>query len=153
MVRRPLYQLTDIENFEYMFSHTDHVVVAAGVNDLSRYGHRGYSLGEAMEPILERLLARHPTTTFTLCGPLLTALPWLNREIDVWTERLFHLSNLPHMHNLLLLDMAHEGELYWQSVGDPLEVGGNGIHISFGAKRAFREIIKDNGAEDEEMGS
>ena len=144
VVRRPLYQIAHIEQFEHMFEHTEHVVIAAGVNDMSRYGHRGYSLGEHMDPILERLVTRYPRTTFTICAPLLTTYHWLNRDIEEWTNHVFHLSNLGHMRNLLLLDMCEEGIRYMRRVGELLDRTGNGIHLTHRAKGELREIVKEH---------
>eukprot|EP00116_Pleurobrachia_bachei_P003108 sb/3463370/ len=145
VVYRRLYQLTHLEQYEHLFRDTDIVFISSGINDLSRYGERGYSLFNHIRPILSRLSSTYSDTLFVFNSVLDTAEnrvgPWLNREINSTNNLIFDFSrSLP---NLRFLDTHWSATKFWKAGGPPiLSPRGNGIHLSLAAQTHLESIIR-----------
>ena len=149
VVRKKMYQLTHLDRFEHLFNGTDLVLVNAGVNDLSRYGERAYSLARRVETMLANLTRRHPRTTFVLNTVLLTHAKtigkWLNEEIMDFNHRLFEMSL--HSPNLRVLDTDWMAASFCQAQWGPSRVGdvykrdGNGIHLSSSLQSHLESVV------------
>ena len=67
-----MYNLCDIDGFEPEFQYTNTVVIAAGINDLSRHYHSPEQVYDLLLPILKRYsrMYQYPHTTFIVCSVL-----------------------------------------------------------------------------------
>ena len=127
-VKEELFELCRLGDYEHMFAKTRYVIISAGINDLSRYDHRAYSLRHVIDKQLKYYCQKYPDTTFILHSLLLTRFEWLNHEVSEVNRAFFDLSM--QLRNLWLFDSHHicmqlrdKGVL----ILDPL---GNGIHLS-----------------------
>ena len=142
VVYRPLYQLTDLEKHSHLFQGTDTVFISAGINDLTRYGHRAWSLMEVVRPMIRRICTEHPGTTFVINSLLETASrttgQWVNYEVKDMNYGLFGLSDA--LHNLLFLDTHAEAGGLWCRGRRVLDER-HGIHLLPTAKRTLSKSI------------
>ena len=127
-VKREMYQLSEILDHEMYIYGTKYVFISAGVNDLSRYEHRHYTLASNFKKNIEMLCKKYPETTFIFNSLLFTKYGWLNREIDQFNRFVFDLSL--RKTNLWFFD-SHDiccklGELRYEI----LDPSGNGIHLA-----------------------
>ena len=126
-VKRPMYQLTELDKFEHLFNQTDYVVISSGVNDLSRYNHRAHSLWSAIKATLDLLAERYPGTTFVFNSILHTRFSWLNTEIDELNRLVYEYSF--GIDNLNFFDSHAIATRIWMRGGHVLDPQGNGIHL------------------------
>ena len=59
-----MYNLSDIDGFEPEFQYTNTVVIAAGINDLSRQYHTPEQVCDILLPRLKRYSRLYPNTMF-----------------------------------------------------------------------------------------
>lgn len=141
VVKRPLYQLRDLEKHEHCFSNTKYVVISSGINDLSRYGHRARSLLDETRRQLVMFSRKYPDTVFVFNSLLLTSQAWLTPEIH---ELNFAMSKLCREYDNLRFFNSHDRALTLLDEGgkviDPM---GNGIHITMEAKRRIAWALVD----------
>lgn len=117
------------------------MIISCGVNDLHKYKHTAQSLFELAGRRLEFNCNKHPNTQFIFNSVLLTEIPWLNIEIEMFNRCMFKLcgavSNLHFFDSHASVKRARlEGRL--DEVYVPKERDaryGNGIHITFAARK------------------
>ena len=119
-VKREMYKLTDISDHEMYMYGTKFVFISAGINDLSRYDHRNYSLAADFKAKIDILCRKYPDTTFIFNALLLTKFGWLNREINLFNRHIFDHSL--RRNNLWFFDSHH--------ICCKLGEGGHPIHIA-----------------------
>ena len=141
VVQRPLYRLEQLGDHEHLFEGCAVIVIASGINDLSRYNHTSQSLWQCLQPLLSRLSARYHDTKFVFASILRTNFPWLNTEVEALNEHLFHWTT--HVPNSRLLD-THDYCSFLSGNGwDIVDLEGNGIHITAKVKEAVGRLISD----------
>ena len=139
-VKREMYQLSDILNHEMYMHGTKYVFISAGVNDLSRYDHRHYTLAAEFKQNVEYLCERYPETTFIFNSLLMTKYGWLNREINLFNRLIFDHSL--NMKNLWFFDSHQVCCKLGERGYDILDANGNGIHLTTVPKREITLCLK-----------
>jgi len=142
VVKKPLMQTTHITEYEREFSYTDIVIIASGINDLSRHGYTGLSLFNSfLGPKLREYCQAFPDTDFIYSSllPVSTKLSWLNYERNTLNRLLFELSLelKSTSYNLFFMDVA---DLMHPT--QSLKQFGNGIHISLDAQKLFTRTLR-----------
>ena len=66
-IKKTMYNLSDIDGFEPEFQYTNTVVIAAGINDLSRLYHTPEQVCDILLPRLKRYSRMYPNTMFINC--------------------------------------------------------------------------------------
>ena len=128
-IKRKMYQLNDILDHEQYFPGTKYVIISAGINDLSRYDHRYYSLSRDLTSKLELLCKKYPQTTFIYNSLVLTRFEWLNREVHHFNRFMFDFSRR-HC-NFWFFDSHHICSKLSERRHLILNPSGNGIHLAF----------------------
>ena len=79
-----MYNLSDIDGFEPEFQYTNTVVIAAGINDLSRQYHTPEQVCDILLPRLKRYSRLYPNTMFIVSTVLRAARrnPGINKYVD-----------------------------------------------------------------------
>ena len=135
--------LVNIDKFEEEFAYTDCVFISAGMNDLSRYGHTGESLGSFISSKIRYWLCKYPNTLFVFNSLIYAEnRPWLNDRIDCLNRLMFDLSIELYDSNYWFFD-SHAS---FDDVGGQFPIHsptGNGIHISFRACQYISRIVAD----------
>jgi len=139
-VKREMYKLTDISDHEMYMYGTKFVFISAGINDLSRYDHRNYSLAADFKAKIDILCRKYPDTTFIFNALLLTKFGWLNREINLFNRHIFDHSL--RRNNLWFFDSHHICCKLGEGGHPILEETGNGIHIASLPKREITRCLK-----------
>ncbi|KAL5270451.1 hypothetical protein ACHWQZ_G001240 [Mnemiopsis leidyi] len=142
-VKREMYKLTDISDHEMYMYGTKFVFISAGINDLSRYDHRNYSLAADFKAKIDILCRKYPDTTFIFNALLLTKFGWLNREINLFNRHIFDHYSL-RRNNLWFFDSHHICCKLGEGGHPILEETGNGIHIASLPKREITRCLKSN---------
>ena len=117
-------------------------VISAGMNDLSRYGHTGESLGSFISSKIRYWLCKYPNTLFIFNSLIDTNRPWLNHRIDILNKLMFDLSIELYDSNFWFFD-SHAS---FVDVDDHFPIHsptGNGIHISIRACQYISRIMAD----------
>ncbi len=135
--KQSLFQLTDLHKFEHLFPHMKYVVISSGINDLSRYDHRSYSLFDAVSKDLRTFCEKYHDTTFIFNSILLTQYHFLSPDICQFNEQMLEFSTT--ISNLWLFDSHQVCLELTRSRCLILDPHGNGIHLSLAAKR---EIVR-----------
>ena len=92
-IKKPdFFELSSINDYVKQFQYTDYVVISAGVNDISRYGHSAESVSGFICSKIRDWVRRFPNPTFILNSILSTDYLWLNRRIKTVNKALFDLS-------------------------------------------------------------
>ena len=138
-VKKLEFQLANIGDYEFEFSHFDYVVISMGINDISRYNRTGHDLAGFMYNKFKLICSNSPNTVFVFNSILLTNNPRLNNNVDVVNKAMFDLS----------LDI-YDLENFWYYDSHVLLFGvktiqdrGNGIHITPTAKKIIsRSLVK-----------
>ena len=139
--------LTNIDNFEHEFRYTDYVFISAGINDLSRYGYTGASLGSFISDRIRQWSAKYPNTVF-IFNSLLHAHRgrWLNERVDTVNRILFDLSLELYGSNYWFFD-SHAAIAGVGTQFPIISPVGNGIHISYKACQYLsRTVVQAIGA-------
>ena len=136
-------RLVDIFNFEPEFGICNTVILSAGVNDLSCYGHTARPLADVVCGRLRRVCQKHPRTKFIFNSVLNVHndMGWLNEEINIFNRYMYELSlTVPNMaffdsHSILMKSQIS------QHLGGVIDLDDRrGVHITWGA----RKLIIDN---------
>lgn len=128
VIKRDMYQLTDLMKFENFFENCDYVIISSGINDLSRYDHRSYTLSREIRDNFKYLFARYPKTVFVFNSLLRTRFAWLNKEVDLFNRCMFDFSL--ENHNFWFFDSHHICSVIFNNGFEILDSSGNGIHIT-----------------------
>ena len=140
VIQRNLYRLDALEEHSHLFDGTDLVFISAGINDLTRYGHRSWSLLQKLRPMMQRLCRDHPNTVFVLNSILLTSLNWVNWHIEDTNFGLFEMAlSIPNLHFLDSHEWANW--LWWCGGCHVIDPRGNGVHLSTIAKHRMSRFI------------
>ncbi len=131
--KETMFQLTDLHKFEHLFPHMKYVVISSGINDLSRFDHRSYSLFDAVSKDLRTFCEKYQDTTFIFNSILLTQYHWLSPEICRFNELMLEFST--KINNLWLFDSHQICRELTGSRFLILDPNGNGIHLSLAANR------------------
>ena len=91
-IKKMLFQLKDIGNYEKEFGYTDVVIISSGINDLSRYGATPAALLRDFLPKLRLYSNKFPTTKFMYSSLLETKYNWVNVSSHVVNDAIFKLS-------------------------------------------------------------
>ena len=142
IIKKPLMQVTAIDDYSEEFSYSDIVVIASGINDISRHGFSGLTLADYLLPKLREYCTSYPSVQFIYSSlvPVSNKYPWLVQEVDYYNRRLFDFSMDNKRYggyNFFLLDMA--------SILHPhhsLAPRGNGIHITRHAQTTFKITLR-----------
>lgn len=141
VVKKTNYELVNVLGFEPEFEYSDIVMIACGINDLSRYGKSAYVLADLFLQKFHQCLIKHKHTDFVFITIGETKWDWLNKEVQIFNNLMFSLS-LKHR-NLCIVDTR-------QVLADGLnrgrwskglglegreEFGGNGVHLHLHAKK------------------
>ena len=83
-----MYKLSDIDGFEPEFQYTNTVVMAAGINDLSKLYHTPEQVCDILLPRLKRYSRMYPNTMFIICTVLRVAdrNSGMNKYVDVLND-------------------------------------------------------------------
>ena len=83
-IKKTMYNLSDIDDFEPEFQYTNNVVIAAGINDLSRQYHTPEQVCDILLPRLKRYSRLYPSTMFIVSTVLRAATrnPGINNYVD-----------------------------------------------------------------------
>ena len=139
-VKREMYQLSDILDHEMYMHGTKYVFISAGVNDISRYDHRHYTLATDFKQKIGILCEKFPETTFIFNSVLMTKYGWLNREINLFNELIFDHSF--KIKNLWFFDSHRVCCRLGEQGYEILDVTGNGIHLTAVPKREITLCLK-----------
>ena len=133
-IKKIMYQLCDIDQYEREFAYTDYVVISSGINDLSRYGHTAPSLIEIMSSRLALFNDKYNNCTFIFNSLLNTTYGWVNQASQAFNNFIFRLSL--QLENLWFFDFASKlhPDTYINSRG-------NGIHITLQSQRIFTRLL------------
>lgn len=136
-------RLVDVFNFEPEFDICNTVIISAGVNDLSCYGHTARTLADMVCTRLRQVCQKHTRTKFIFNSILNvhTDLEWLNREINMFNRFIYELSlsipNLAFFDAHFILMNSHLSK----RLGNVIDLDDRrGVHITWGA----RKLITDN---------
>ncbi len=138
-VKKDLFQLCDIDQHEYLFPHHKYVIVSSGINDLSRYNHDACSL---LRNIFDKILhfcRKYPETTFIFNSLLSTKFSWLTPESTKVNRAMFDMSM--RITNLWFFDSHHICMMIKQRGRIVLDPDGNGIHLTFLARREISHCL------------
>lgn len=139
--KRLMYKLTDLAKHESEFKYASYVVISSGINDLSRYGQTAESLSVHLQRKLEQYRKQFPGTTFVLNSVLLGSTEvgnWLNDEVKTFCEQA---KRICLNYNVSFFD-SHEVCRIAASRGTSIiDPRGNGIHITFDAKRTITRAL------------
>ena len=132
-IKKMLFQLKDIGNYEKEFGYTDVVIISSGINDLSRYGATPAALLRDFLPKLRLYSNKFPTTKFMYSSLLETKYNWVNVSSHVVNDAIFKLSLT--LDNIWFFDI-------WNLLS-PSEslVYNHGVHITLYAQRVFRRTL------------
>ena len=131
------FQLSNIGKYEHEFQHSDYVVISTGVNDISRYGHTGYSLASIMCNKFKLLCTRYPETVFIFNSLLLTLYPGINNNINVLNKAMFDLSlEIYDLDNFFFFD-SHSLLFGVNTIA----AKGNGVHITPTATKIISQSL------------
>ena len=72
-IKKTMYYLTDISNFEPEFENTDHVIISAGINDITRKYLPAEAICDIILPQIRRYSKMYPRTLFTFNSVILTS--------------------------------------------------------------------------------
>ena len=133
-IKKMMYQLCDIDQFEREFAYTDYVVISSGINDLSRYGRTAPSLIEIMSPKLALFTDKYKNCTFVFNSLLNTKYGWVNQASQTFNNFIFRLSL--QQENLWFFDFA--SRLHPDNY---INSRGNGIHITPHSQREFTRLL------------
>ena len=138
--------LSNIDSFEREFRYTDYVVISAGINDLSRYGYTGVSLGSFVSDRIRHWAAKYPKTVFVFNSLLRTYRgAWLNQRVETVNRIMFDLSVELYESNYWFFD-SHAALAGMGTQFPIISPMGNGIHISYDAcqylSRAIVQALK-----------
>ena len=136
-IKKINYRLTDIFNFDAEFAFSKFVLIACGVNDMSRYGLSAHALADMVTKRLTDTCNKHTNTMFVFSSVLHTSKhKWLNGEIDCFNQIMFELSTtVPNlrfldMHQAILNDLQSDR---LRTVIDPRDK--HGVHLTLDAKK------------------
>ena len=87
--KRPLYKITDIDNYADEFASHNYVFISAGINDLSRYGYTAEHLTYVMRNKIKNLCSAFPETIFIFRALIPTKHTWLNVAVDTFNVNMF----------------------------------------------------------------
>ena len=127
VVKKEMYQLQDFMNYEQYFEGTKYVIISSGINDLSRYNHRHYSLVQSFKRNLDIFCVKYPNTTFIFNSLLLTKFEWLNKEVYNFNRDMFDYS--VSQKNFWFFDSHHVCSKLSSWGNGILDPAGNGIHL------------------------
>ena len=109
---------------------------------MSRYDHTAESLANVFCNRLRATCNKHRSTNFIFNSVLLTEFQWLNGHIDRFNGYMYDLcSEIPNLHYFDSDNLLAEAKL--KNVYVPKNKGGNGIHISFEARRLVVKRLPD----------
>lgn len=141
-IKKPLFELSRIDDFEHEFLYTDYVVISSGINDISRYGHSSESIAALISGKLRLWVNKYPNTVFIFNSLLYTRFSWLNKRVSCVNRSLFHLSlDLYDNNNYWFLDT--QAVMKSANFQDFISHTGNGIHISHAAAGTTHRSIVD----------
>ena len=128
-----MYYLTDFPNYQDEFQYTDSVVVAAGVNDITRKYLTPETISDVVIPHIRKICGKYANTTFIVSTILLTLCHKTNRYI-MGLNRLLRLAlaDITNVHifdsHRIMCDYSQDFKHSHKSVY--LERHGVGIHLS-----------------------
>ena len=138
-----LFELANIDKYESEFQYTDYVIISAGVNDLSRYGHSAVSIAKFMCNKIRLWVNQFPNTMFIFNSILSTDYLWLNRRIKIVNKAMFNLSlDLYNTARFYFLDT--HARLLNSNIQRILSPSGNGVHLSYAASSLVQRCIVDS---------
>ena len=136
------FELASIDKYVDQFAYTDYVVISAGVNDISRYGHSTTAICNFICDKLRDWVHRFPNTIFIFNSILSTDFVWLNRRIKTVNRALFNLSlELYDTNRFYFLD-THALVLDCD-IPCVLSTKGNGVHLSHDASILVQRCLVD----------
>ena len=139
-IKKDLFQLSRLGDYEDEFGYTDYVIISAGINDISRYGHTAESISSHITNKLRVWVQKYPDTIFIFNSILYTKFVWLNKRVCDINRAIFNLSlELYDYDNFYFLD-SH-ARLRSAKLRDTISPKGNGIHISQEAANTVQNCI------------
>ena len=139
----PNYCLSDINIFESEFAYTDYVFISCGINDLSRYGHNAHNMSQNFRDLMCEYQFKYPKTQFIFNSVLLTKYDWLNHEVSILNNEIFHFTCRPNS-NVWFFDAHHVARVMSVKGEHILETNSrraNGIHLTYRATNEIRRVI------------
>ena len=88
-IKKTMYYLTDISNFEPEFESTDHVIISAGINDITRKYLPAEAICDIILPQIRRYSKMYPKTLFTFNSVILTSCPKTNEFVHDLNEYVY----------------------------------------------------------------
>jgi len=144
-IKKRLYQVTQLHQYESEFSYTDYVFISSGINDLSRYNLNGREVFEYIYEKLNSYRVLYPNTVFIFNSILTTSHgDWLNIEINKVNHDMFYLSLESKMNcNLWFFDSHHIAYVLSRNSVPILDKRGNGVHLTHTARVEIWAVIYD----------
>ena len=130
-VKKIMYYLTDISNYEPEFGYSDTVIISAGINDLTRKRMLPQYLCDIVVPYFRKISAKYPNTRFIVNSTILSSSRQLNGFIltlDKYIEE--SLSKLPNFHFFNSHRVMCEYDNKGHKVYTDMDRFGVGVHIS-----------------------
>ena len=132
-IKKLLYKISDIEQYENEFQYSDYVIISSGINDLSRYVTPD-ALVNFLSPKIRQLSRDYPNTSFIFSSLLESKYNWLNQASQYVNKVVFNLSL--NLKNMWFFD-------FWNLI-DPyrsLDRRGNGVHITYNAQNLYTSTL------------
>ena len=139
--KQVMFNLTDLHKHESEFEHAAYVVISSGINDISRYGQTAESLSLHLERKLGQYRTQFPGTTFVLNSVLLGRADcgtWLNDEIKTFCVNAKRICTKFNTSYFDSDEVCRAAASRGTTIIDPR---GNGIHITFDARRAITRAL------------
>ena len=146
--------MSDIDGFEPEFQYTNTVVIAAGINDLSRLYHTPEQVCDILLPRLKRYSRMYPNKMFIICTVLRVAdrNSGMNKYVDVLND---YVRNFALKHENIFMKIYENIRIFnshqlMRSYRGPSydSFDRNGVHLRLGAVRYIsnhlRVFISDN---------
>ena len=133
-------KLSDLDNFAPEFKYTDYVILAGGINDMSRYNWTAEGLADYVCRRLTQYIKRYPKTVFIINSLLWSSRGWLNEHVDRYNKYM-HTFSRDHANvhfydaHEVLSEKRHSLEKILATDTNLDKVNANGIHITIPAQR------------------
>ena len=145
-IKKTMYNLSDIDGFEPEFQYTNTVVIAAGINDLSRQYHTPEQVCDLLLPRLKRYSRMYPNTMFIVCTVLRVAKrnSGVNQYVDALNN---YVRNFALKYENIRIFNSHQLMCSYRGPSyDSFDR--NGVHLRLGAVRyisnQLRVFISEN---------
>ena len=142
LVKKIMYYLTDISNYEPEFGYSDTVIISAGINDLTKKRMLPEYVCDIVVPYFRKISTKYPNTRFIVNSTILSISRQLNGFILTLNKYIEEsLSKLPNFHFFNSHRVMCKYDNKGHKVYTDMDRFGVGVHISDRAVRYIHFIL------------